>query len=168
MAGSTVRSTQTGFVLPATGVGVGVGVDVGGGGVGVGVGVPVSCGGVGVGVGVLSTPIENTSLQFISDAFGVTCGTVGATGVVCSNFVLVRYATTPMPMVIIVTSIRYQYFLRKLILVPRSVGKHFSFDYKISDSIYYSIPPGEFIASILCRGFVPCSAVDSEMGFGGA
>jgi len=102
VAGSTVRSTQMGLELPATGVGVGVGVGSSGGvgvgvgvpvesgGVGVGVGVPVEPGGVGVGVGVLSGLMEKTSLQFTSVAFGVTCGTVGATGVCCSSLVLVR------------------------------------------------------------------------------
>ena len=102
VAGSTVRFTQTGFVLLA-GV-VGVGVDVGPGvpvgvtvGVGVGVGVtgqyhppggrgagtpilahsgnssPFKHGGLGAQVGVgVLVPRVNTILQLISVAFGVT------------------------------------------------------------------------------------------------
>ena len=109
LEGSTVRSTQIGFSFPATGVGVGVGVSSGGVGVGVGPGVSVGVGvgvgpgvpvgvgvgvgpgvPVGVGVGVGFVPIVNTSLQLTSVAFGVTWGTVGATGCCCSSFVLVR------------------------------------------------------------------------------
>ena len=73
VAGSTVRSVHSGFVLLAGVVGVGVavgpGVPVGVGvGVAVGPGVPVGVGvgddpTVGVGVGVESTPRVNTILQ---------------------------------------------------------------------------------------------------------
>lgn len=114
LAGSTTRSTHTGLVFPGFGVGVGVDVGVGDGvgpsvGVGVGVGLaPV----VGVDVGVLGTEMEKESLQAEATACGVSCGTVGATGACCSSFVLVTYATTPMPTVMMVTRIRYQYFLK--------------------------------------------------------
>ena len=75
----------------------------------------------------------------MSDALGVTCGTVGATGDCCSSFVLVRYATTPIPTVMMVTVIKYQYFFRKCILVPCSVRKYFAFNDKIGNAVGYRI-----------------------------
>lgn len=120
LAGSTTRSTHTGLVLPGIGVGVsvavGFGVDVGvGDGDGPAVGVDVGVGlapVVGVVVGVLETEMEKESLQAEATACGVSCGTVGATGACCSSLVLVRYATTPMPIVMTVTRSKYQYFLK--------------------------------------------------------
>lgn len=107
-------------VGPGVLVGVGPGVPVGVG-VGVGPGVPVR-----VGVGVLGVMV-NTSLQFVLTAWGVACGTVGATDCSVSRRVLVRYATTPIPTVRIVTSNRYQYFFRKDIcfLLPHAVYEYF-------------------------------------------
>ena len=76
VAGSTVRSVHSGFVLLADVVGVGVG-DGPPAGVGVGDGPPAGVGvgdvpPVGVGVVVVSTPRVNMSLHAMSVASGVT------------------------------------------------------------------------------------------------
>jgi len=120
-------------VAVGSGVPVGVGVGLGPGVlVGVGPGVPV-----GVGVGVLGVMV-NTSLQLVLTAFGVTCGTVGATDCWFSSLVDVKYATAPIPTVMTVTKTRYQYFFTKFILFPCVVDVYFC----LYDKIRYSARHG--------------------------
>ena len=122
--GFKAKSVHSGVVFPC-GVGVDVGVFVGaligvfvgvlvGVLVGVFVGVPVPGTPVFVGVGVFTVIVKDT-LQALLTAFGITCGTFGATGFCVSSFVDVKYATTPSPTVMMVTAIKYQYFLKNLI-----------------------------------------------------
>ena len=113
---------------PCCGVGVGVGVAVGPG-VGVGVGVAVGPGvEVGVGVGVA---MAKASVQAGAAAFGVTWGTVGATGLVVVNFPLVRNTMTAKPIVKRLMNIRCQYFFKAFInLLPYTIVKYFRFDGK--------------------------------------
>ena len=114
LEGDRVRPVQLGIELFDVPVGVGVGEGPGvaeGPGVGVGDG---PCVGVWDGpvVGVLVAML-NTSWHFcVLTAFGVTCGTVGATDCLFSSCVEVRYATTPITTVRMVTKSRYQYFLK--------------------------------------------------------
>ena len=121
--GESVMPVHSGGVLLDIGVGVGVAVGPGvlvgvGPGVTVGDGPGVTVGlgpGVLVGVGLTLGVMANTNLQFVRfTAFGVTCGTVGATDCWFSSLVEVKYATIPMPTVRKVTNSKYQYFLKKL------------------------------------------------------
>ena len=107
LVGFKARSVHTGAVLLVS-VGVLVGVAVG---VLVGVpdGVPVL-----VGVGVFAVMLKDT-LHALLTAFGVTCGTFGATDDSLSSLVDVKYATTPTPTVMMVTAIKYQYFFKNFI-----------------------------------------------------
>lgn len=104
-----LQSLLTVHVLlhPTVDVGVGVGVFVGvlvGVFVGVFVGVPVR---TVVGVGVART---NESVQAGSAAFGVTCGTLGATGVVRVSCWLVMKVSAANPTVISEMTNTYQFF----------------------------------------------------------
>lgn len=58
------------------------------------------------------TAIEKTNLHAGATACGVSWGTVGATVVLFSSLIDVRYAITPIPAVMKVTNTRYQYFFR--------------------------------------------------------
>gem|GEM_PF-2876435 len=136
-------------VVLGPGVGVLVGVGVGPGvsvGVIVGVGVLVGVGPgvlVGVGIGVFGV-MEKTSLQLELTAYGVACGTVGATDWSVSSFVEVMYATTPIPIVRKVTSNKYQYFFKKFISFPCIVYKHFRIYDKIRNAGWYCVCSDEF------------------------
>ena len=96
---------------------------------GVGVGVAVGPGvEVGVGVGVA---MAKASVQAGAAAFGVTWGTVGATGLVVVNFPLVRNTMTAKPIVKRLMNIRCQYFFKAFInLLPYTIVKYFRFDGK--------------------------------------
>lgn len=113
------------------GVAVGPGVDVGAGvavGPGVAVGVGVAVGpGVGVGVAVGTASVKE-SVHAGSAALGVTCGTVGATGLVVVSFWLVRNTTAPSPMVRTRRMIIRQYCFRNFISFPYTVLEHFCFN----------------------------------------
>lgn len=124
---------------PGTGGGVGVavgpGVEVGVGvavGPGVGVGVGVAVGpGVGVGVGVATVRVKE-SVHAGSAALGVTCGTVGATGLVVVSFWLVRNTTAASPTVNRRMNIMRQYCFKNfivfsLVLFPYAVLKYLCF-----------------------------------------
>jgi hypothetical protein len=69
-----------------------------------------------VGVSVGDSVVKlNVRVQAGSDALGVTCGTVGATGVLVVNLPLVTSATTPMISVTTVNNSAYQFFLKNFI-----------------------------------------------------
>lgn len=141
---------------PACGGVVGAGVAVGPGVVGVGVGPGVAVGvgvavGPGVGVGVaVGTARVKESMHAGSAAFGVTCGTVGATGLVVVNFWLVRKTTTASPSVKRRTNIMCQYCFRNFILLPYAVLKYFCFyGYRIiRDVVRYGKVKGKFSGCI--------------------
>lgn len=103
---------------PGDGVVVAVGVLVGTP-VGVAVGDPVA---VGVGVAIV-----NVSVHAGATALGSACGTVGATGVVLVNCLLVKNIVTPSPTVTIMRRIKYQYFFMPFILLPRTILEYLSF-----------------------------------------
>lgn len=51
-------------------------------------------------------------------------------------------------------------------LIPRSIRKHFRLDNKVHDSNRYSIREGKFTTAILCRRFLPLTAIYSKASFG--
>jgi hypothetical protein len=153
-------------LLHPTNMIVGVGVLVGvlvGVFVGVSAGVPV---GVSVGVPVVSTPVgvgvpvESVRLNVsvhASAAFGVVCGTLGATGVVLVSCWLVRRVTTPSPAVIRVMMMKYQYCLINFIYYSLHL---YGYDGGIRR---YRVIVCPFTAGILCSQCRKCASVYPDL-----